>query len=387
MSVIDLTSGTAYTDLSAAIDGSAVGDTIAISPGRYVEPFPSITHSLSIVSVGGLSYLSDPTSVPPNGRAVLNVPGNANVNLSINGLALSGATDANNNGAGILFETGNGTLTVRNSWIFGNQDGILTGGVDAANPEGMFIRILNSEIDHNGVAPSNPRYGYDHNIYVGFASGLTVTGSYIHDALGGHEVKSDAAANTITDNRIQDGPTATTSYSVDLPYGGADVVGGNVIEKGASAPNKYFVQFGQEGSTSYAASTLSIAGNTFIDDRGGSVALLNQTSDPAAGNAPDAASIAGNIFYGIGPGSLSYDQNGAPYDTASNNIFLPLPGPPLDSSAPFAVTEPASGTLLGLAMLAAATLRRLRRARATKQCVASATRSRSRAEDGPRLFC
>jgi hypothetical protein len=93
MSVTDLTSGVSYATLSDAITGSSANDVIQISAGSYVENFPDITHNLTIESTGGLAYLTNPQPDPPNGRAVINVPGNMNVSLTLNGLDISGAVD------------------------------------------------------------------------------------------------------------------------------------------------------------------------------------------------------------------------------------------------------------------------------------------------------
>jgi len=142
VSVVDQTSGTSYSTLSEAIAGSSANDVIQISAGSYVENFPDITHNLTIEAVGGLAYLSNPQPDPPNGRAVINVPGNLNVSLTLNGLDISGAVDdASNppssggaNGAGILFESGNGALDVENCHIHNNEDGILTGSANTATP-------------------------------------------------------------------------------------------------------------------------------------------------------------------------------------------------------------------------------------------------------------
>src|SRR5215472_785942 len=122
MSVVDLTSHVSYATLSDAITGSSANDVIQISAGSYVENFPDITHNLTIEAAGGLAYLSNPQPDPPNGRAVIDAPFNAGVNLTLIGLDISGAQDdASNpadqggaNGAGILFEIGNGTLDVEN---------------------------------------------------------------------------------------------------------------------------------------------------------------------------------------------------------------------------------------------------------------------------------
>lgn len=357
MSVLDVTSNTYYASFSAAIAGSQANDVIQLSAGSYVEDFPDITHSLTIQSVGGLASLTTLSAQPVNGRAILNVPGDGNVSLTVSGLALSGAVDANNNGAGILFESGNGALTVLNSHIFGNQDGILTGGADAASTAGMSVTVKNSEIDHNGVAPSNPRYGFDHNIYAGALTQLTVQDSYIHDALGGHEIKTRALSSTITGNRIQDGATADSSYSIDLSDGGAAVVSGNVIEKGMASPNRYIVDYGAEGT--YSGTGLTLDDNTIINDRsGGATVLYNRTQGSGGASIP--TTISDNIIYGTGPGTLYQDEFGPPYDVASGNSYPSTAPPPLDTSSPFAVAEPAGVWVVPLVLLAAARLRRWR---------------------------
>jgi hypothetical protein len=339
MSVINLASMMVYATLSAAISGSGSGDTLSLSPGLYVEDFPIITHSLTIEGTGGMAQLQTPNPTPTNGRAVLFVGGGAGADLTVTNLDISGAIDASDNGAGILFESGNGALTVSSSWIHGNQDGILTGDTGA-------ITITHSEIDHNGVAPSNPRYGYDHNVYVGTATSLTITDSYIHDALGGHEIKSRAAVTTITDNRIQDGPTAATSYSIDTPDGGVVTITGNTIEKGPSSPNSSAIHFGGEANPSQSPSSLIVQNNMLINDRAaGGRAVLNQSQD-ANGHAYP-ITVTGNTLYGFGTLGANL-----PADTISDNTFNTNSGaPPLDTGSPFAVPEPDSALLLAVGLL------------------------------------
>jgi hypothetical protein len=367
--VYDATSGVYYATLSAAITGSSADDVLQVPAGSYVENFPDITHSLTINAVGGLAYLSNPQPDPPNGRAILNVPGNGDVSLTVSGLAISGANNdpsvsnptGPTNAAAILFESGNDTLTVQNSWIHNNEDGILTGGADAASVNGMYVVISNSEIDNNGAPSTSPMYGYDHNIYAGALTQLTVTDSYIHDALGGSEIKSRALRTVITNNRIQDGPTAQTSYSIDFADGGNDVVTGNVIEKGASAVNRYIIHFGGEGT--YAGSSLLVSGNSFINDRtDGATAVFNQTQDANNANIP--ATITGNTFYNIASADLFQDAHGPPYDIATSNIFSTNPAPPLDTSPGYATPEPGSFLLLSVGLLRVAMLRHKRRRRA-----------------------
>jgi hypothetical protein len=357
MSVIDLTSGTAFASLSAAITGSSANDVIAISAGAYQENFPDITHSLTIESVGGMAQLTTLQPTPVNGRAILNVPGDQNVSLTISGLALSGAVDAADNGAGILFETGNANLMITNSWFYDNQDGVLVGSADASSTNGMTVTISHSEFNNNGIA-SGAGSGYAHNLYVNAVTALTVTDSYFHDALGGHEIKSRALTSIIENNRIQD-QAGNGSYSIDLPNGGIDTVTGNVIEKGVNAQNRYAVQFGGEGT--YADSSLTLSGNVFIGDRpGGTTALLNQSGDVTGQDTP--VTISDNTFYNIPASNIAQDDYAPPYDNLSNNIIATGAAPPLDTSHPFAaVSEPASAWLLPVALLATALVRRRRR--------------------------
>jgi hypothetical protein len=344
MSVVNITTNTSYSTLSAAISASSANDVIQISAGTYIENFPPITHSLTIESVGGLAYLSNPSPTPTNGRAVLDVPGNENVSLTISGLAISGAVDPENNGAGILFETGNANLTVIDSLFDGNQEGILTGGTDTADPGGMHISITDSEFTDNGVASSNPSFGYTHNLYVGAATTLDVTGSYFTDAISGHEIKSLALSNTIENNRILDGATAQTSYSIDFANGGSDVVTGNVIEKGPKSINEYFMHFGDDSGTSYPGSSLVVSGNTLIDDVGGSWILLNETKEANGSEVP--ATLENNTLYNVTSTNLIQDS-GTPPDSTSGNVFLYGQDPTLDTSPPFGTTPPpcfAAGT-------------------------------------------
>jgi len=364
MSVIDITSGTVFPAISAAITGSQSGDTIMVSAGSYVEDFPSITHSLTIQSTGGLAWLRTPSPTPSNGRAILNVPADLGVSLSVSGLALSGARNdpvLSDNGAAILFETGNTALRVTNSLIFDNQDGILTGGTDAASGGGgMTVRIDHSEIYGNGLASTDPRFGFDHNVYVGSADSLVVQNSYLHDALGGHEIKSRAMASTITGNRIQDGSSAATSYSIDLPDGGVGVVSGNTIEKGPASPNRSVVHFGGEGT--YANSSLLMATNTVINDRAaGGTALSNQTLDANGHDVP--ATITGNLLYGILPGDLFDDHGHGPADTATGNSFSTTATPALDKTPLYQVTlaEPSGLAILAVCLCSMVLLIRRRR--------------------------
>ncbi len=374
MSIFDQTSGISYSTLSLAISGSSSNDTLLVPAGSYVENFPDITHNLTIDSVGGLASLSTLGPVDSTYRAILNVPFDAGVNLSISGLELSGANrpGANPNGAGILFEIGNGNLTVTNSWIHGNQEGVLTGGPDAASPGGvMNVTISHSEIDNNG-APAGSTYatnGLDHNIYAGALTSLTVTDSYIHSVYSqGSEIKSRALTTTITNNRIDDAPTLTNgvlgaSYDIDIPNGGSTIITGNVIEKGVTAVNRYMVHIGGE-NPQYPNTSLLLSGNTFINDRAaGATGIYNATTDPnfPGLNVPIPATITDNTLYNVDCGAPNQDAfEPLCGDTVNGNTFISGTAPALDTSPgfSFAVVEPATAGVLLFALLGLAAARR-----------------------------
>lgn len=315
MTILDITTGQTYATLSAAISGSGAGDVIEVSAGLYTEDFPKITHSLTIRGIGGLAHLM-PLGQPSNGQGVLVIDA---PNVTLDHLEISGSTVPDGNGAGIRFETGT-NLTITNSWLHDNQNGLLANaGV------GVTITIDHSEFNNNGTET-----GFTHNIYVGEISQLLITNSYIHDALGGHEIKSRADTTVITGNRIQDGALADTSYSIDLPNGGNATISNNIIEKGPNSANGSVIHYGGELNPVYANSALAISGNSVIDNRtGGSPALLLNQSTNALG-IPILPTITGNTLYGLTAAQLS--QAAA---SASGNIFPGAPPPPLDTSHPF----------------------------------------------------
>ena len=213
---------------------------------------------------------------------------------------------------------------------------------------------------------------------------LTVTNSYFHDALGGHEIKSHAANTIIMDSRIQDGPTAATSYSVDLAVGGVATIENNVIEKGPNAQNDAFIHYGGDVPTVAPNSSLTISGNTVIDDKASNQGPFVYDQAVFTDGGPIVVpTISGNTFYGPGPDNLLagpnfFDvQSGAPY--ASINTFLPnyptaLAIKPLSASlaegnsgsTPFTFTVTRSGDDDGGEQRALGGDRQRRRARPTR---------------------
>lgn len=309
MATLTVGSGQQYTTIAAAIGASRDGDVIAVQAGTYTNDFATVSNKVTIQAVGGIAKLVA-TVPPPNGKAIL-VTRN---DITIDGLEFSGTKVPDGNGAGIRFEGGH--LTILNSHFHHNQNGILAG----AWPEGR-ITIRNSEFGHNGAGD-----GRTHNLYIGTIGTLTIEGSYFHDAVIGHEIKSRALTTIIRDSRIQN-EDGSGSYEIDLPNGGRAVLTNNVIEQGAGSQNPAIVHFGGEGAP-YAASSLDISGNTVINKLASPSQrlLLNHTTV--------GATITDNAVFGLTAGQIAIGPA-----TVTGTTFLAT-APALDTSSPWANTSP-----------------------------------------------
>jgi hypothetical protein len=249
-----------FKTLASAVAASHDGDVLQVQAGTYTNDFTNITTKITIEGVGGMVNLVA-TVPPPNGKAIMVT----NTDVTLKDIAFSGAAVASGNGAGIRFQGGN--LTIVDCYFHNNQEGLLAGAYPTGN-----ITITNSEFAYNGTGT-----GYTHNLYVGDINTLTITGSYFHNAVVGHEIKSLAQNTIIENNRIADGPTGTASYAIDLPAGGKVVIANNIIEKGPHAQNPSFIHM---GSSAYPGSSLLISNNVFVNDlnRSSVTLLYNQTA-------------------------------------------------------------------------------------------------------------
>lgn len=362
MPITDITTGLTFGTLSDAIIAANPGDTIQLSAGTYSEDFPKINKDLTIQGVGGLARLTPlPTVSPQPGDPIYQMPSNGQGILVTRGavtldhLELTGAVVPDGNGAGVRYETG--SLTISNSWLHGNQNGLL------GNPNpGAAIAITRSEFDHNGSGD-----GLTHNLYVGQIGTLTIDGSYFHDANVGHEIKSRADTTIITNTRIQDGPIAPTSYSVDLPNGGIAVLAHDIIEKGANAQNFALIHFGGEAFPVIDPSSLTIDDLTAINNLdplvtlGWSPLVLDHTEPYLT------PLITNSAFYGLSSDQLLTNAagglvSGVAYTPPplNNHFFSVGAAPPLDLSHPFEVPEPMALPMMAV-LVAALVIRGSRR--------------------------
>ena len=298
-----------------AVDAAAPGDTINVQAGTYENEFLDIRKSLVLQAVNGRVFMTA-TEDAPNGKGII-TEGGSGVDLTINGFDISGATvsdDDGANGAAIRYEGGN--LSLNNVYIHNNQEGILAFPLPDLSGTGT-IAIDHSEFAFNGDA-SGPGSGFTHNLYIGDVANFTITNSYIHDAVVGHEIKSRAKNTTITGNRIFDN-LKTASYSIDLPDGGNATITNNVIEQGPNTQNPNIIAYGEESQNNPGTSVL-IANNTIVNDDASPDARLVKNGSPTT------LLFHNNQIFGLTAAQLS------------------TTGPLADSGTTFLTTEPTLDT-------------------------------------------
>lgn len=305
MAILNVGAGQQYSTIAAAIAASRDGDTVAVQAGTYYNDFATINTKITIIGVGGMANIVA-TQQPANGKGIFVT----NTDVRIENLSFSGVSVPDGNGAGIRYQAGN--LTIVNSYFHHNEMNLL-----ANTSAGGTITIVNSEF-----ANSNSTKLLGHNIYVGEIAKLTITGSYIHDASVGHQIKSRAHNTVITDNRIYDGANGTGSYSIDIPNGGNATVTGNIIQQSAKSQNPGIVHFGGEGGP-YAGSSLQISGNTVVNNLNttGARLLVNETGINAT--------VSNNAVFGLPASQIAYGSA-----SVSGTTYLSS-SPTLDASSPW----------------------------------------------------
>ncbi|HNY40160.1 MAG TPA: right-handed parallel beta-helix repeat-containing protein [Bryobacteraceae bacterium] len=241
--------GQKYQTPCKAVLAASDGDTIEIdAKGEYAGDVCAIVRSrLTLRGVNGRPKM-DAAGKAAEGKAIWVIKGS---DTEVENVEFTGAAVGAKNGAGIRQEGRN--LTVRNCYFHHNENGILTTHMAGD------IRIEHSEFGWNGHGD-----GYSHNIYVGGTASFTLHASYMHHSAGGNLVKSRAAVNTITYNRLSS-ENGKSSWELDLPNGGQAVVLGNVIQQGAESVNEHMISFGSEGPQ--AGSRMLFSHNTVVNLR------------------------------------------------------------------------------------------------------------------------
>lgn len=217
---------------SAAATAAQAGDVIKIASGTYED--------CAVWRVNGLVIEgADPERViignrTCDGKGVFVIAGN---DVTVRGVTLTGARSADSNGAGIRAEGIN--LTVERVRFLRNENGILHAGVR----RGALI-VRDSAFIGNGSCEQ----ACAHGIYVGPLELLRVEHSRFRATREGHHLKSRAHRTEVVGTYIEDGPEGTSSYLIDIPNGGAVLLRGNRLSKGARSSNRSTaISIGAEG--------------------------------------------------------------------------------------------------------------------------------------------
>jgi hypothetical protein len=243
--------GRRFATPSAAIADAEPGDTVAIYPGQYFDCAVVTVPRLTIEGVGDPAsvVLTDKTC---QGKAILVIEA---PNVTVRNLTLTRARVPDQNGAGIRME--GGSLTVAGVHFINNQDGILTApGAD------WVLNVSDSLFERNGTCK-----GYcAHGIYASTIGLLRVRNSVFQATKEAHHIKSRALRTEITGCTIEDGPTGTASYLIEVPNGGALVARNNTLEKGPHATNtSAAIVIGSEG-VSQPTPEIVVDDNDFTND-------------------------------------------------------------------------------------------------------------------------
>jgi Ca2+-binding RTX toxin-like protein len=305
MATLTVGAGQQYATIGAAVAASHDGDVLQVQAGTYTNDFATINTKITLQGVGGMVKMVATGNIP-NDKGILVT----NTDVTIDHFEFSGAKGPSGNDAGIRYQ--DGALTITNSYFHDNQNGLLS------NPSATgTIDISHSEFDHNGAGD-----GYTHNLYVGDIASLTISDSYFHDAVVGHEIKSRAEVTSITNTRIFDNG-GSASYSIDLPNGGKATIAGNTIQQGANSENPIIVAYGEEGGL-HSGSSLTMTNNTVVNDLTAHQAIvLNDASGTSA-------SLTGTQIYGLGNGTVVQGSGVAASGTTTLSSH-----PTLDTSHPF----------------------------------------------------
>ena len=284
--ILTVGTGEEFSTIAAAVNAAQNGDVIEVDAGTYTNDFSTITANITMIGIGGMVNMVA-TEPPPNLKGIFTVDNNVSIeNFSFTGSAIDAGDGGN--GAGIRYEGGDMVLT--NDSFQGNQDGLLAFPVLGLPSNTITL----NETCSTTMAPAPATHTMPIS---GAVDSLTVTNSVFENAQAGHELKSRALVNTITNNVFISGVgIGDGSYDIDLPNGGTDVLTNNTIVKGPNAQNDAMVHFGGEGIP-YVGSSLTIQNNLFqATANPNAIGLLNQTSITA--------DLADNVLDGLTAGAF-----------------------------------------------------------------------------------
>ncbi|WP_457418212.1 hypothetical protein [Roseateles sp. P5_E7] len=241
----------AVKSLAAAARQAKDGSLIEVDAGDYIADAAAWPqHDLTLRAVGGrVRVVAAGAHVQGKGLFVT-----TGQRQRIEGFDFIGCNVPDRNGAGIRVEAG--SLTLVDCGFRDNENGLMT-----ANNEAIELDIVDCDF-----GPIPLREGKTHNLYVGTIKRLAVTGSYFHNGMLGHLLKSRAAVNYILYNRLSDEIGGRASYELEFPNGGVAVVMGNLIMQSSTTENPHVISFGVEGAK-WPKQALYLVNNTLVDQK------------------------------------------------------------------------------------------------------------------------
>jgi MYXO-CTERM domain-containing protein len=293
-----------YPTPCAAIAAAQPNDTVEISPGTYTDTCAIGVAGLTVKGVGGQPKIDISAGTPAQEKGIYVINADG---VTIENLELTGAqisAGEGENGAGIRVQASG--LTVTGCYIHDNQDGILATPASA----GSTITIQSTEFARNGMGDGcDDGNGCTHNVYIS-TNYQTATFQYNWS----HDLATDTPdKGHLFKSRAQQsfvlynrltGETDTDSYEIDIPQGGLAVVVGNLVEKPPMSGNGISLSYAEEGMKN-TDDRVFVVNNTFVNDKGGNGPFLDITNGGVL--------VAhNNIFSGMGTpsstGALSADN-------------------------------------------------------------------------------
>lgn len=293
--------GRRFRTLAAALAAARAGDELLIEAGFYPDDGGEIRRPVSLRAVGGLARLVAGRP-PANGKAILVVAADAR----IEGLALSGATSADRNGAGLRYE--GGRLELHRCRLADNEMNLLA----APDPAGRIA------ITACAFGPTRPTEGLSHALYVNEVAELQLDDCLFEGVASGHLVKSRARRSRLLGCRLQEAGGA--AYAVDLPDGGAALIAGCRIEQGPGSAHPAMVNYGGEAPP-HPGSRLELRDNLVVNRFPGEAARLLRNRTALR------AELAGNRIFGLAPRQVA-DGPARVRDTVWLASPPPDPAPP-----------------------------------------------------------
>jgi hypothetical protein len=235
---------------SQAATVAADGDVVRIDPGTYSDcAIWNASHLLIEATSPGVRIAGKTCAE----KGIFITEGS---DITIRGITFADASVVWHNGAGIRAAGHN--LTVEDSRFLNNENGILAGG----DPDSV-LRITGSTFIGNGACIN----ACAHGVYAGAPIYLLdIEHCVFLDTKIAHHIKSRARNTIVRDSRIEDGPTGTSSYLIEIPDGGNVLIEHNTMEKGTHTSNPgVAISIGIE-SAKNATAVVTIHGNAFRSD-------------------------------------------------------------------------------------------------------------------------